>query len=71
MKILELRETARQALGPKVRYREFHDVDCRRRGPLSVLERVVRDGSPQNGRPPRSRKYGGSLTQRLIDAAVS
>jgi uncharacterized protein (DUF885 family) len=42
MKILELRETARQALGPKFDIREFHDVVLSAGAvPLSVLERLV------------------------------
>jgi uncharacterized protein (DUF885 family) len=44
MKILELRETARQALGPKFDIREFHDVVLSTGAvPLSILERVVRE----------------------------
>ena len=43
MKILELRETARQALGPKFDIREFHDVVLSAGAvPLSVLEGEVK-----------------------------
>src|SRR5882724_8326566 len=42
MKILELRATAQQTLGPKFDIREFHDVVLSTGAvPLSVLERVV------------------------------
>jgi uncharacterized protein (DUF885 family) len=42
IKILELREAARQALGPKFDIREFHDVVLSTGAvPLSVLERAV------------------------------
>jgi len=42
MKILELRATARQALGAKFDIREFHDVVLSTGAvPLSILERVV------------------------------
>jgi uncharacterized protein (DUF885 family) len=42
MKILELRATARQALGPQFDIREFHDVVLSTGAvPLSVLEQVV------------------------------
>jgi uncharacterized protein (DUF885 family) len=42
MKFLELRETARQALGPKFDIREFHDVVLSTGAvPLSVLEQTV------------------------------
>jgi uncharacterized protein (DUF885 family) len=42
MKILELRATARQALGPKFDIREFHDVVLSTGAvPLSVLEQAV------------------------------
>jgi uncharacterized protein (DUF885 family) len=44
MKILELRATARQGLGPKFDIREFHDLVLSTGAvPLSVLERVVRE----------------------------
>jgi uncharacterized protein (DUF885 family) len=44
MKILELRETARQALGSKFDIREFHDVVLSTGAvPLSVLARVVQE----------------------------
>jgi uncharacterized protein (DUF885 family) len=44
MKILELRERARSALGSKFDLREFHDVVLRSGAmPLAILERVVDD----------------------------
>jgi len=44
MKITELRERARQELGPKFDLREFHDVVLRNGAvPLGVLERIVND----------------------------
>jgi uncharacterized protein (DUF885 family) len=44
IKILALREKARQALGPKFALRDFHDAVLKNGGmPLDVLERVVDD----------------------------
>ena len=44
MKILELRERAKTALGSKFDLREFHDVVLRNGPmPLGILERVVDD----------------------------
>ncbi|MBO0358681.1 DUF885 domain-containing protein [Hymenobacter sp. BT186] len=42
LKILELRERAKQALGPKFDLRDFHDVVLKNGGlPLEILEQVV------------------------------
>jgi uncharacterized protein (DUF885 family) len=44
LKILELREKARQALGPKFSLKQFHNVVLRTGGvPLAVLEQVIDD----------------------------
>jgi uncharacterized protein (DUF885 family) len=44
LKILELRQRARQALGPRFKLSEFHDqVLTHGSLPLSLLERVVND----------------------------
>ncbi len=44
LKILELRETARQALGPRFDLRRFHDVILGNGSvPLAILERLVND----------------------------
>jgi len=44
MKILELRERAKRALGNKFDLREFHDVVLKSGAmPLAILERVVDD----------------------------
>jgi uncharacterized protein (DUF885 family) len=44
LKILELRERARQQLGPKFDLRDFHDAVLRNGAmPLEVLEQVVND----------------------------
>ncbi len=44
MKILQLREKAKQALGAKFDIRDFHDAVLKNGGmPLDVLERVVND----------------------------
>jgi len=44
LKILELRERAKQQLGPKFNLRDFHDAVLRNGAmPLEVLEQVVND----------------------------
>ena len=44
LKILELRERARQQLGPKFDLRDFHDVVLKNGAlPLEILEQVVNE----------------------------
>jgi hypothetical protein len=51
LKILELRERARQALGPRFNIRDFHGVVLENGSvPLDVLEELVNDYIASGGR---------------------